>query len=77
METAGQVPEYYADLRDDALLESIRNFDDPSNLSYFAQRVSSHRTRNFFIDFGDKEAWSGFDLEATSYIKLLKAPVRL
>jgi len=69
------IPAYYAKLENDLLSESIRNFDDPANLDYFSTAVSSARSRNFFIDFGDNEAWSAFDLDASAFSKLIKSPV--
>ena len=70
------IPAYYAKLENDFLSESIKNFDDPANLDYFSTAVSSARSRNFFIDFGDKEAWSAFDLDASAFLQLVKSPVR-
>jgi hypothetical protein len=72
---ANDIPDYFRDLENEGLLDSIRNFDDPKNLQHFSNAVSSHRSRNFFIDFGDREAWSGFDVEPASFISLLKARV--
>jgi hypothetical protein len=73
---ADDIPDYYRDLENEALLGAIRNFDDPKNLQFFSNAVSSHRSRNFFLDFGDREAWCGFDLEPASLVSLLKARVR-
>jgi hypothetical protein len=68
-------PAYYTGLRSEQILEAIRDFDDPANLEYFNDGVTSSRTRNFFVDFGDGEAWSAFDLEAIHYSRLIKSPV--
>jgi hypothetical protein len=76
MDHQPRIPSYYVKLDNDLLSESIKNFDDPANLEYFNTAVSSSRSRNFFVDFGDNEAWSGFDLDAAAFSKLIKAPVR-
>jgi hypothetical protein len=69
------IPDYYTDLNSDGINEAVRDFDDPQNLQYFNAAVTSSRSRNFFIDFGDGEAWSGFDLEASHYSKLIRTTV--
>jgi hypothetical protein len=74
MET--DLPAYYTNLDNDIINEAIRNFDDPANLEYFSTAVSSARSRNFCIDFGDREAWCAFDLDASAYSSLLKSSVR-
>jgi len=69
------IPAYYTGMRSEQLRESVKNFDDPANLEFFNNAVTSARSRNFFIDFGDDEAWAAFDLEAAPYNRLIKSPV--
>jgi hypothetical protein len=67
------LPDYYTNLRSDGINEAVRNFDDPENLAFFNAAVTSPNSRNFFIDFGDDEAWSGFDLEAHHFSRLIRS----
>jgi hypothetical protein len=69
------LPSYYGNQKSWRIQEAVRNFDDPSNIGFFTTSVSNARSRNFFVDFGDEEAWCGFDLEAEDYASLLKTPV--
>jgi hypothetical protein len=67
------IPEYYTALEAPELIDSVRNFDDPSNLEFFSTSISSARSRNFFVDFGDSQAWSGFDLGPDEYGPLVSS----
>jgi hypothetical protein len=69
------IPEYYTALEAPEIIDSVRNFDDPSNLEFFSTAISSARTRNFFVDFGDSQAWSGFDLGPDEYGPLVASTV--
>jgi hypothetical protein len=69
------IPEYYTALEAPEIIDSVRNFDDPSNLEFFSTSISSARTRNFFVDFGDSQAWSGFDLGPDEYGPLVTSQV--
>ncbi|KAF2804754.1 uncharacterized protein BDZ99DRAFT_525110 [Mytilinidion resinicola] len=68
------LPEYYLDLCDEDIARGIRNFDDDGNFEQFDREVRNPHSRIFLVDFGDHEAWCGFDLEATSITRLLNAP---
>jgi hypothetical protein len=69
------IPEYYTALECPEITDSVRNFDDPHNLEFFSTSISSARTRNFFVDFGDSQAWSGFDLGPDEYAPLVMSQV--
>lgn len=71
-----EIHSYYQKLNVEGLEDHIRNFDDPRNLEFFSNAVSNARSRSFVIDFGDREAWCGFDLDKTAFHSLLRAPVR-
>ncbi|KAF2495997.1 hypothetical protein BU16DRAFT_617511 [Lophium mytilinum] len=68
------LPEYYLDLDDKDIVRGIRNFDEDGNFDQFDREVRNPHSRNFLVDFGDQEAWCGFDLEALSITRLLNAP---
>ncbi|KAF2667478.1 hypothetical protein BT63DRAFT_480436 [Microthyrium microscopicum] len=68
------LPSYYTGLKSETINEAVRNFDDPANLEFFNAAVTNARSRNFFLDFGDDEAWCGFDLEATHFSRLIQSP---
>jgi hypothetical protein len=70
------IPEYYTALGEPGIVDSVRNFDDPSNLEFFSTSISSARSRNFFVDFGDSQAWSGFDMGPEEYAPLISSQVR-
>jgi hypothetical protein len=69
------LPAYYAALESPEIVDSIRNFDDPHNLEFFSTSIASARSRNFFVDFGDSQAWSGFDLGPDDYAQLVTSQV--
>jgi hypothetical protein len=69
-----QLLDYYLDLDDEEVARSMRNFDDERNFSQFDREVRNPHSRNFLIDFGDQEAWCGFDLQHASIARLLRAP---
>ena len=69
------LPAYYANLESSNIEESLRDFDSPQNIDFFNSAISSVKSRNFVLDFGDFDAYCAIDLEASDYHKLLKAPV--
>lgn len=76
-EKTPEIHSYYQNLNLEGIEEHIRNFDDPRNLEFFSNAVSNARSRNFVIDFGDREAWCGFDLDVPEFRSLLRSPVAI
>jgi hypothetical protein len=71
------LPTYYQNLDYNIINESFRDFDDSSNLSHFGQAISSSKSLNFCVDFGDAESWCAFDLDASAFSRLTRTPVRI
>jgi hypothetical protein len=76
-ESGVDLPEYYRQLNEKSILSAFKDFDNRSNFKSLDDKVRHTRTRNFVVDFGDDEAFCGFDLEADAVKKLLKAPVSI
>lgn len=69
------LPDFYRSLGNNELLEKIQNLDDRHVFLDFHNRASKVSSRNFVIDFGEDEAWGGFDLSAGGLKALLDAEV--
>ncbi|KAK8193211.1 uncharacterized protein BKA78DRAFT_294601 [Phyllosticta capitalensis] len=67
------LPDFYRSLGNNELLEKIQNLDDRHVFLDFHNRASKVSSRNFVIDFGEDEAWGGFDLSAGGLKALLDA----
>ncbi|KAF1984675.1 hypothetical protein K402DRAFT_395371 [Aulographum hederae CBS 113979] len=67
------LPSYYRQVNTPEVSHSFRNFDDPDIFSEFDRSVRQVHSKNFVLDFGDDEAWCGFDLGVDSIKSLLKA----
>ncbi|KAF2182213.1 hypothetical protein K469DRAFT_728985 [Zopfia rhizophila CBS 207.26] len=72
--TADNLPSYYQDLKDEDITASVRNFDDERHFDLFDRQARNPNSSNFFIDFGDDDAWCAFDLGSGSISRLLEAP---
>lgn len=73
-EPAEDLPTYYQELGDEAIQHCFRDFDLERNFDLFDRQTRNPRSRNFCLDFGEHEAFCAFDLDASSYDKLLNAP---
>jgi hypothetical protein len=68
------IPQYYQDFDSPELLSKLRDLDDPEKLRDLEHAVTSPYSRNFFVDFGDNEAWAAFDLPVDTYSSILSRP---
>lgn len=68
------LPAYYEELNDEDITAAVRNFDDENSFEQFDREIRDPTSRNFVIDFGDDEAWCGFDFESDSITRLLRSP---
>ncbi|KAE9987389.1 hypothetical protein EG327_003835 [Venturia inaequalis] len=68
-----ELPEYYQNLRPFSIGDSMRDFDNPGTTNELNRLVMNPHSQNFIVDFGDDEAWCGFELTADAYSTLLKA----
>uniref|UniRef100_A0A093VCL7 ADP-ribosylation factor n=1 Tax=Talaromyces marneffei PM1 TaxID=1077442 RepID=A0A093VCL7_TALMA len=65
--------EYYKSLPSQpALAEKFCNIDDAHNFRQCQQTLLNSATRNFVLDFGDQDAWCGFDLQNEEFVSLMK-----
>ncbi|TKA57594.1 hypothetical protein B0A49_10699 [Cryomyces minteri] len=71
--TDPQLPEYYQDIGVTYLLQEFKNLDDRASFELFERAVGNPKTGNFVVDFGDEEAWCGFDLAVDAFNGLLEA----
>lgn len=68
-----ELPEYYQNLTPFSIGDSMRDFDNPGTTNELNRLVMNPHSQNFIVDFGDDEAWCGFELTADAYSTLLKA----
>ncbi len=73
--TERTLPDYYRSTGISQLQHAIKDFDNVANFRAFERHVASPISQNFMIDFGDEEAWCGFDLDASAIKSLLETPV--
>lgn len=67
---------YYKSLSSEpALAEKFSNIDDAHNFRQCQQKLLNSATRNFVLDFGDQDAWCGFDLPKEEFVSLMKDQV--
>ena len=71
---AEDLPAYYQDLSDEAILNCFRDFDSERNFDLFDRQTRNLQSNNFCLDFGEADAFCAFDLDAQSFSKLLAAP---
>ncbi|KAJ4367518.1 hypothetical protein N0V83_007101 [Neocucurbitaria cava] len=71
---AEDLPTYYHDLGDEAIQHCFRDFDHERNFDLFDRQTRNPRSSNFCVDFGEDDAYCAFDLDASSYSKLLSSP---
>lgn len=71
---AEDLPTYYHDLGDETIQHCFRDFDHERNFDLFDRQTRNPRSSNFCLDFGEDDAYCAFDLDASSYSKLLSAP---
>lgn len=69
-----ELPGYYYDLKDEEITAAFRNFDVERNFDLFDRQTRNPNSTNFCMDFGDDDAWCGFDLGSDSYSRLLRTP---
>ncbi len=74
--TADQLPTYYSQIRDQNGQVRFQNFEDKSVYDRYAAYVESVSSRNFVIDFGEKEAWAAFNVGQQEIDSLLGSEVR-
>lgn len=69
---------YYASLSSQIpLSEKFRNIDDAQYFRHCQQMLMDSSTRNFVLDFGDEDAWCGFDLTKDDFVALRDSQVRV
>jgi len=73
---ADQVPSYYSQIQDQNGQVRFRNFDDKDTFDDYAAYVESATSRNFVLDFGEKEAWAAFNVGRCEIDGLLGSEVR-
>jgi hypothetical protein len=71
---AENLPAYYQGLGDETIQHCFRNFDNERNFDLFDRQTRNPRSSNFCLDFGEREAFCAFDLDAQAYSKLLSVP---
>jgi hypothetical protein len=74
--TADQVPPYYSQIRDQNGQVRFQDFEDRSIYDKYAAYVESASSRNFVIDFGEREAWAAFNVGQQEIDGLLGSEVR-
>ncbi|KAL9065662.1 MAG: hypothetical protein Q9157_007401 [Trypethelium eluteriae] len=68
------LPEYYRDIGCPQLSHALKDLDNKSNLREIEHAVTSPYSRNFFVDFGDDDAWCAFDLDVDTISSILEKP---
>lgn len=68
-------PEYYRQFGSLTFTDNIKNFDEHRNFQNLEVELRNPKSHNFVIDYGDDEAWCGFNLDGNSISKLLKSEV--
>ena len=77
MATHQTAADYYKSLSSEPTFAGIfSDIDDAHNFRQCQQKLLTSTTRNFVLDFGDQDAWCGFDLEKDEFVSLMKDPVR-
>lgn len=77
MATHQTAADFYKSLSSEpAFAEIFTNIDDAHNFRQCQQKLLTSTTRNFVLDFGDQDAWCGFDLEKDEFMSLMKDQVR-
>jgi hypothetical protein len=71
---AESLPAYYDGLGDETIQHCFRNFDNVENFDLFDRQTRNPKSVNFCLDFGEREAFCAFDLDAQAYSKLLASP---
>jgi hypothetical protein len=70
--------EYYESLAPrSSLSHKFSDIDDADNFAHCRQMLANSSTRNFVLDFGDEDAWCGFDLTNDDFEALVNSQVRL
>ncbi|EED24334.1 conserved hypothetical protein [Talaromyces stipitatus ATCC 10500] len=65
--------DYYKSLSSQpSLAEKFSNIDDAHYFRQCQQTLLNGTTRNFVLDFGDQDAWCGFDLQKEEFVSLMK-----
>ncbi|RAO65574.1 uncharacterized protein BHQ10_001586 [Talaromyces amestolkiae] len=73
MATHQTAADFYKSLSSEpAFAEIFTNIDDAHNFRQCQQKLLTSTTRNFVLDFGDQDAWCGFDLEKDEFMSLMK-----
>lgn len=67
--------DYYKSLSQPALAGKFSDIDHVHNFRQCQQKLLKSTTRNFVLDFGDQDAWCGFDLEKEEFMVLMKDQV--
>ncbi|CBX92672.1 hypothetical protein IAQ61_005956 [Plenodomus lingam] len=71
---AEDLPPYYQELCDENIQHCFRDFDVERNFDVFDRQTRNPQSLNFCLDFGEHDAYCAFDLDASSYDKLLATP---
>ncbi|KAK7727029.1 hypothetical protein SLS57_003059 [Botryosphaeria dothidea] len=70
----GAVPSFYHSLHNEELLSKIKNLDDHKEFDRLQANLMLPTSRNFFVDFGDDDAWCAFDLSDDAVKALMSKP---
>jgi hypothetical protein len=69
--------EYYESLSSHTpISEKFKDIDNAQNFLHFQQMLVDKATRNFVLDFGDEDAWCGFNLTENDFVALIDGQVR-
>jgi hypothetical protein len=76
MSTHQTAADYYMSLSlQPDLADKFSNIDDAHNFRQCQQKLLTSTTRNFVLDFGDQDAWCGFDMQKEDFVSLMKDQV--
>lgn len=76
MATHQPAADYYKSLSaGPSLAEKFSDIDDAHNFRQCQQKLLNSTTRNFVLDFGDQDAWCGFDLKKEEFVSLMRDQV--
>ena len=74
-ETTAYKPDYYRELKNNALGEKFVNLDDNDNFAHYDGLLQAPETTNFVVDFGADGAWAAKDVNAAEVKELLARDV--
>ncbi|OKL60249.1 hypothetical protein UA08_04581 [Talaromyces atroroseus] len=78
MATSQTAAEYYKSFSSPiSISEQFKDIDDAHDFLRFQQMLVDKTTRNFVLDFGDEDAWCGFNLTQDDFVALMGAQTLL